>query len=315
MIPERRLGRTGLMISRLVFGTLTISPLQRGLSAQRGSELIVYATDRGVNLFDTAELYDTYQPLALALKKRPGLMVATKSYAYDIPTAKKAFDEARRMLGKDVIDVFLLHEQESAHTMRGHREAFDFFLEKKAKGQIRAVGISTHRVEVVRQALRYPGVDVLHPLLNMGGIGIGDGSRQEMEAACQEAHRAGIGIYAMKALAGGHLLGKAEEAFAYVNGLPYIDGVAVGMQSEAEIDVNVALFSGEPPKAEALRIANAAPRELLIQDWCQGCGACVARCGQKALSLEGGRAVVQDDLCLHCGYCAKVCPEFCIKVI
>lgn len=315
MIPVRPLGKTGLMVAQLAFGTLTISPLQCDLSPQRSAELITYAFDKGITLFDTAELYDTYEPLRLALKHRPDIQVSTKSYAWDHATAQKAFDDARRSLDKDVIDIFMLHEQESLYTMRGHREAFDFYLEQKAKGLIKAVGMSTHRVEVVHYAPRYGGVDVLHPLINKTGIGIGDGTKADMETACYNAWLGGIGIFAMKPLGGGHLLKDPLEAFQYVMSKPYLDCVACGMQSEAEIDMNCAIFAGEVPSTPAVTAAAKAPRRLFIHDYCQGCGKCVARCGQHALSLQNGQAQVDLDRCVRCGYCASVCPEFCIKVI
>ena len=78
-----RLGRSGLMVSPLAIGTLTMSPLQKNLPPERGAEILLYAAEKGVNLFDTAQYYDTYEPLRLALKQRPDLLVSTKSYAYD----------------------------------------------------------------------------------------------------------------------------------------------------------------------------------------------------------------------------------------
>ena len=94
MMQVRPLGHSGLNVFPLAFGTLTISPMQKGFSPERGAELMLYAAERGVNLFDTAQLYDTYEPLRLALKKRPDLLVSTKSYAWDRQTAQEAFDDA-----------------------------------------------------------------------------------------------------------------------------------------------------------------------------------------------------------------------------
>lgn len=312
---KKPLGKTGMMVSSLAFGTLTLSPLQQNLSNEQGRDLILYAAQKGITLFDTAQLYQTYGPLGLALAQNPLIQVATKSYAWDYSTAQQAFDEARKALNKDFIEVFLLHEQESMYTMKGHREAFEFFLSQKQKGNIGAVGVSTHRVAVVDYAPRYPGLDVVHPLINCAGIGIADGTREEMEEACQRAHSAGIGIYGMKALGGGHLLNRAQEAINYVRSLPFMDTVALGMQSYEEIDVNVALFSDEQPAKEPLEKTQRAPRKLLIENWCIGCGACVKRCGQKALKVRRGKVVVDYQRCVRCGYCASVCPEFCIKVI
>ena len=315
MIEHAPLGKSGLTVSRLSFGTLTISPMQKHFTPERGAELILYAAEKGVNLFDTAQLYETYAPLRLALKKRPDLLVSTKSYAWDRESAQAAFDDARRQLDMDVIPIFLTHEQEDMLTLKGHREAFDFYLEQKAKGYIRAVGFSTHRVAAVSYAPRYPGVDVIHPLINLTGVGIGDGTREEMEQACRSAASAGIGIYAMKPLGGGHLLRDPRQAFDYLRGLPFIDSICCGMQSEDEIDVNLALASGQEPDAAAAARIRREPRKLMIHDWCQGCGQCVARCGQGALHIEDGRCVCDQSKCVRCGYCAPVCPDFCIKVI
>ena len=315
MMQVRPLGHSGLNVFPLAFGTLTISPMQKGFSPERGAEMMLYAAERGVNLFDTAQLYDTYEPLRLALKKRPDLLVSTKSYAWDRQTAQEAFDDARRRLDMDVIPIFLMHEQEDRLTLKGHREAFDFYLEQKARGKILAVGFSTHRVAAVDYAPRYPGVDIIHPLINRTGVGIADGTREDMEAAIARAHAAGIGIFAMKPLGGGHLLKNPAEAFQYLRLLDCIDAVCCGMQSEDEIDVNLRLMEGLSPDPEAAKRTQREPRRLMIHDWCRGCGKCVARCRQGALSLQDGRCVCDQSKCVRCGYCAPVCEEFCIKVI
>lgn len=259
MIKTKELGKTGLTVSSLAFGTLTISPLQQKIPPELGRDLILYAAQKGITLFDTAQLYDTYEPLRLALEKNSTLKIATKTYAWNKFEAQRAFEEARKKLNKDYIDVFLLHEQESMLTMKGHREAFEFFLSQKAKGNIGAVGISTHRVEAVDYCPRYPGIDVVHPLINCEGIGIADGTREQMEMACQKAHSAGIGIYGMKALGGGHLLNMAQQAIEYVRNLSLMDAVALGMQSFEEIDVNAALFADEQPDPQALEKTKKSP--------------------------------------------------------
>ena len=39
---------------------------------------------------------------------------------------EKAFEEARRKLNRDKLDIFLLHEQESGLTIKGHWEAVEY---------------------------------------------------------------------------------------------------------------------------------------------------------------------------------------------
>ncbi|BCV21875.1 aldo/keto reductase [Moorella sp. Hama-1] len=310
------LGASGIRVSRLCFGSLTIGPLQAGLSVTAGAGLIRRALELGVNFIDTAQCYANYPYIRAALKGWPGeVVLATKSYDYTAEGMARSLEEARRETDREVIDIFLLHEQETALTLAGHRPALDYLLEARERGLVRAVGISSHAVEAVRVAATMPEIDVIHPLYNQAGLGILDGSREDMLAAITLAHSNGKGIYAMKALGGGHLAGAARTALTFVLATPVIDAVAVGMQSPAEVEANIAWFSGlEPPEA-VLRQLQGRQRRLLIEEWCQGCGSCVQRCPQGALKLVAGRSVVDAERCILCGYCAGVCRDFCIKVI
>ncbi|MDO4739477.1 MAG: aldo/keto reductase [Eubacteriales bacterium] len=308
-----RLGANGPEVSRLCFGTLTIQ--QKHLTAEDGARLLIHARECGVNFLDTAQFYQNYEPIRLALKACPDYIVCTKSYCYDEATAQQAFDEARRALGREYIDLFLLHEQESIHTLRGHERALEFLARQKERGYIGQTGVSTHFVSCVRSASVFPHVDVIMPLVNMAGVGVPDGTAEDMAAACAEAHARGVALYGMKALGGGSLLARREEALAYALAQPYLASIAVGMQSFDEIDCNVALFEGRPLPAEAAARLRAQPRRLLIDDWCEGCGACVRRCRQNALRIEDGKCRVEHAQCALCGYCAAACPQFCIKII
>ena len=312
MISRAVLGRTGIEVSRLCFGTLTMSPMQAKLTHREGARLILRAAERGVNFLDAAELYDSYGYIGEALESASDLVVAAKSYCYDEKTAEASLHKALREIGRDWVDIFMLHEQESIHTLRGHEGALQYLNRQKEKGLVRAVGVSTHYAGCVRSAATFPGVDVIFPIVNMAGIGVADGSREDMERAVAFAAECGAGLYAMKALGGGHLIAKRREAFEYALSVPGISSVAVGMQRDEEVDYNCDLFEGLEPN-EAL--ARREKRRLLIDFWCQGCGRCVRRCGQGALRLENGHAVVDETKCVLCGYCGSVCPEFCIKVV
>ena len=115
-------------------------------------------------------------------------VISTKTYAWSSESAKSSLDQARRALDLDVIDIVLLHEQESLLTMDGHREAFSYLLAQKEKGVVRAVGLSTHAIEPVLALAAaadpsadpesvwgdidpgpYREADVVHPLI-IGGL-------------------------------------------------------------------------------------------------------------------------------------------------
>ena len=165
------LGRSGLKVSRLCYGTLTMSPLQRDMSPEAGARLLVYAYERGVRFLDTADLYGTYPHIRLALRDAPDYVISTKAYCYDRQTAREALERAFRGTGRDYIDLFMLHEQESLYTLRGHEEALAYLAEQRERGHIGAVGVSTHFCACVLAATRFPMIDVIHPLINLEGIG------------------------------------------------------------------------------------------------------------------------------------------------
>lgn len=307
-----------LTVSRLCFGSLTVGHLQANLPVERGAEVIAYALSRGVNFIDTAQLYENYDYIRMALKSAsyPDVVISSKTYAYTRELAEDAVEEARRALDRDVVDIFMLHEQESEHTLRGHAEALEYLYECRERGIIRAVGISTHHVAAIRGLLSLGlPVDVVHPIYNKRSVGIVDGDASDMRSAMEDAKAAGIGIFAMKPLGGGHLIADAKAAFDFVLDTPCVDAVAVGMQSEDEVDANIAYFESRSFPADAEASLAKKRRRLIIEDYCLGCGACAERCQQKALSAEDGVTVCDNDRCVLCGYCVPVCPVFAIKVI
>lgn len=301
-------------VSRLGFGTLSLSPLQSSLTPEQGAELLCYAWHKGINFWDTAQIYQNYPVLALALKEIAGRpIIATKTYAYTARQAEADLAEARQALNRDV-DIILLHEQ-TALTLDGHLEALDWLAGARARGMVQAVGVSTHSVACVAAAAALPQVDVIHPLYNFRGIGIVDGDAGDMAAAIELAHSRGKGIYGMKILGGGTLYREAARALRHGFSRPWLDSIVIGMSARAEIDFNVALASGELPSSLLAEQVRGRRRRLHIATWCQGCGSCLSACDQGALSLVGGRVKVDENKCILCGYCCRNCEHMCLKLV
>lgn len=186
----------------------------------------------------------------------------------------------------------------------------------KDEGKIAFIGLSSHCISAIRKAAVHPDIDVLHPLLNRTGMGILDGSAEQMASAVAEASRAGKGVYSMKALAGGNLIADAFASLSWVLDRPGVDAIAVGMLSVGEIEANLALFGGEQPDASLWQELTRRRRYLKIMDnFCKGCGACLPACASDALVLEEGKVKVSESDCILCGYCAAACPEFIIRVV
>ncbi|HWQ76044.1 MAG TPA: aldo/keto reductase [Syntrophomonas sp.] len=312
----RPLGKTGLVVSQLCLGVLTIGPLQNNLDLQGGADVLAYALRSGINFFDTAKIYKTYPYIKKAIEIsgiRP--VICSKSYDYTYEGMRQSVEEALDEMGIAHIDIFMLHEQESELTLKGHRPALEYLLEAREKGFVRAIGLSTHSVRGVLAGAIAPEIEVIHPLINQRGLGIMDGSREQMLAAIRYARLKGKGIYAMKVFGGGNLNREAYAAFSYVASHAQVDSMAIGMKNPAEVDLNIAWAEGRrvPELEERVRQQK---KRLLIEDWCEGCGSCLEHCRYEALWINDRNvAGVREDKCLLCGYCASYCPNFCIKIV
>ncbi len=311
------LGKTGIKVTELCFGALPMGPLQANISIEEGAELIRAALERGINFIDTAEAYKTYPHIKKALEGyNKEVIIATKSSAKTYKEMEQSIEYALTSLNRTDIDIFLLHAAKVTPLVFEERAgALQCLKDYKSKGIIRAIGISTHVVEVVRRAAEIKEIDVIFPIINKLGMGIVNGSVDDMINAISEAHKAGKGLYAMKALAGGHLIDQLEESFNFVRDMKVITSIAVGMVNQEELEINLKIFNDEKIPQELLSQKIKPSKRLFISRFCKGCGTCVKACPNNALSLKNGKAVVDHKLCILCGYCNPACPEFAIRLI
>lgn len=311
------LGKTEIKVTELCFGALPIGPLQSNISVEKGAKLIRAALKGGINFIDTAEAYETYSHIRKALEGYNGeVIIATKSSAETYKKMEQSIKDALESLGRSYIDIFLLHAARVTPSVFEERAgALKCLNDYKAKGVIRAIGISTHVMEIVSRAAEVKEIDIIFPIINKLGMGIVDGSVDDMVKAISEAHKVGKGLYAMKVLAGGHLIDQLEESFNFVRNIRGISSIAVGMVNQEELELNLKIFNDEEIPQELLTQKIKPGKRLLISSFCKGCGTCVKTCPNNALSLENGKAVVDHKLCILCGYCNPVCPEFAIRLI
>lgn len=301
----------------MCFGALPIGPLQANISVEEGAKLIRAALERGINFIDTAEAYKTYPHIRKALEGyNKEVIITTKSSAKTYKKMEQSIKDALESLNRTYIDIFLLHAARVTPSVFEERAgAFQCLQDYKARGVIRAIGISTHAVGIVRRAAKIKEIDIIFPIINKIGMGIIDGSVDDMIKEISEAHKVGKGLYAMKALAGGHLIGQLEESFNFVRDIKGISSIAVGMVNQEELVLNLKIFNDEDISQELLTQKIKPTKKLFISSFCKGCGTCVKTCPNNALSLENGKAVVDHKLCILCGYCNPVCPEFAIRLI
>jgi aryl-alcohol dehydrogenase-like predicted oxidoreductase len=162
----RSLGKTGVRVSELSLGTWGLSGDAYGPVDEREQERVVRrALEMGVGLIETADAYGAgrmEQLVGRAIAGRNEICVVTKG-GIDRSTAppRRRFDAAYlrgavarslRRLGRDRIDVYLLHNPREAVVLGA--EAIDTLADLKQKGQIEHWGVSTADVAVGRTALR-----------------------------------------------------------------------------------------------------------------------------------------------------------------
>jgi aryl-alcohol dehydrogenase-like predicted oxidoreductase len=311
------LGNTGMQVSRLIFGTLPLGPLQANLSPEEGGALILHALESGVTLLDTAELYGTYSHIRNALSNFSGeVLIASKTHATSGAEARAHVEKALRELALERLDIVHIHGARLSDPCIDRAEVLEQLLLMKQEGKVGHVGISSHYIAAFQAAASRPEIEVVHPLINRTGMGIMDGSAAEMAEAIASCSKKGKGVYAMKALAGGNLISEARASIRYVLGLPGVDALALGMLSREEIDANLKLCTLDEAHDETWEILEKRRRKFKIMEkFCKGCGACVEACTADALILDEGVAKVKEEDCILCGYCAAACPEFLIRVV
>jgi len=317
-LPSVYVDKLSRSLTRLGLGSLPMGPLQRGLTPVEGARVVRAALDHGITFIDTATVYGTYEHVAVGLEGWAGeVTVSTKTHARsDRALAEEHIEKALRELRREPIDIMLCHCGRSVYSDAEWGPTLAALLLARDKGLVRMVGLSSHSVEGVRVAASMPEIEVIHPLINLIGMGITDGTADQMLAAIDGAHAAGKLIYAMKALAGGNLVPRRGEALRFAFDNPSIDAVAVGMVKPEEVEWNVRFASGEEidPGLEQ-RTAMSSKRLSIVGIICKGCAECVEHCENMALSVVEGKAVVDHDRCILCGYCAPYCPMLAIRMV
>ena len=150
----RRLGRSGLNISKIVLGTMNFgNPTDKDESM----EIIDRAIDSGINLFDCADVYaggESESILGEALKrngKRRNVFVVSKVFMStgegpnDGGNSKhhimEACENSLKRLRTDYIDIYFLHRTDFNVPQEESLAALDILVRQ---GKVRYIGCSTH---------------------------------------------------------------------------------------------------------------------------------------------------------------------------
>ncbi len=316
LMKKNTLGKTGIEVSPVGMGTLTMGFSQKNLSLEDGAAVIYHAVTSGINFLDTAQYYDTYRYLRPALDKiklegRAIPVICSKTLESGYNGAVQAVEECLQELDIPFVDIFLLHEVRGKEDFYLRKKAWNALIDLKKQGKIHAIGISTHHVDACLEMSRISECDVVFPLINKAGLGIRNGSepgtRREMEDSIHACVNADIGVFTMKAFGGGNLIHDYKECLDYASTIPGNASVMIGMADTDQVDAAIRYFAQALPENY---MPDTSGKHLMIdQSDCEGCGTCKDRCVSQAIYWnQNGLAEIDLSKCVHCGYCAPVCP-------
>ena len=216
----RELGRTGWNVSTVGFGSWAIGGTWGEIEDGESLAALHRALDRGVNFFDTADVYgDGRSERLLARLRRERsepFYVATKvgrrlnshtAESYNRKNLTTFVERSLKNLEADAIDLLQLHCPPTDVYYRP--EVFGVLDDLVTAGKLRFYGVSVKKVEEALKAIEYPGVQSIQIIFNVF-------RQRPRDLFFGEALRRKVGILARLPLSSGMLTGKMtlESRFA-----------------------------------------------------------------------------------------------------
>ena len=310
-----RLGRTNITVSKNGFGAL---PVQR-VGMEEARKILRKAYEGGINYFDTARFYtDSDEKLGNALSDvRENIIISTKTMQTNVEGFWKELNTSLTLLKTDYIDIYQFHNPSFCPKPDDGTGLYEAMLEAKAKGMIRHIGITNHRLAVAEEAVR----SGLYDTLQFPFSYLASEKEEALVRLCKEKD---VGFICMKALAGG-LITRSDVAYAYLSQFPVAP--IWGIQKESELDEFLS-YNDDPPAYNDERKAYVEKEKAeLAGDFCRGCGYCmpcpvgieINNCARMSLLLRRSPSapnltpaaqakMMKIENCISCGRCKTRCP-------
>jgi predicted aldo/keto reductase-like oxidoreductase len=278
-IPYRTLGKTGLKVCPVGFGTgFTPEP-----------SVIARAVDLGVNYFDTASDYangNSERLVTQGLKgvPRDKVVVVSKTPARTRGVFMADLEASLKNLATDRIDIWLLHGKSKPEEVPD--ELLEAGSAAKKQGKIRFFGVSTHDLNLMADHFVKAGnIDAVTFTFNFT-MGAGK------DAAIAKLSKAGIGLTAMKVMAayGGGLprmpkgggeppptaLDNALPALKWVLRNPLVATTIPGVRDVDMLELNIRALSEKFTAEDEKRLV--ARSEAIRPYYCRMCYSCRGQC-------------------------------------
>ena len=311
-----RLGKTEIVVPQNAFGCL---PIQRD-SKEVAVKLLREAYDGGMRFFDTARAYtDSEEKVGEAFDGMRGkVFIATKTAAKTPEGFWKDLQTSLDNLRTDYIDIYQLHMVQQCYRPGDGTGMYECLLEAKAKGLIRHIGISTHKLPVAQGIIESGLYETLqYPFSYL--------SSEKEIALVHGCIKADMGFICMKALAGG-LIDRSDAAMAYMTQFDNLVPIW-GIQRENELREWLSFMADTPSMTEEISSFIANEQKELAGDFCRGCGYClpcpmgieINNCARMSLMVRRAPSagwlsetwqakMAKIENCINCRQCTKRCP-------
>lgn len=313
-----KLGKTELKVSRISFGGIPIQHLDQ----ESSNKLIERLLELGINFIDTARGYTVSESLiGAALEgKREKVFIATKSMTREKEALKKDIEISLTNLKTDYIDLYQFHNVPSVAELEkitAPGGALDAFMEYKKSGVIKHIGITSHNLGVIEKALQYDVFETIQYPYNA--------VETQAEEVFKKAREKGVGVIAMKPLAGGALT-NTKAALKFILQNDNISCLIPGMCSIEQLEENVKAIEEMPLTSDERENLSKEVAQL-GQKFCRRCGYCqpcpqginipsvflfegyYKRYNLKEWAVERYNSLpVKAEACVKCGLCESKCP-------
>ena len=320
-LSYKTLGKTGLKVTSVGMGCMITSD----------PSVVTRAVDLGITYFDTARGYqhgNNERMVGAALgSKRKQVVLSTKTEARDKAGMAKELDTSLSELKTDFVDVWYLHGKSNPSDV--HDDMIEALQLAKQQGKARFVGISTHSGQ--QQLLPWMAQKgVFDVVLTSYNFTMDAGMDQAIDACA----KAGMGVAALKVMAGGARNQKLTQpgallaALKWVVNKPNIATTIPSMTDMAQLEENVKAMEGPLSDGEGKLLA--AHLEMIQPEYCRMCGKCEGACaqglpvadvlryvtyadgyGQFALGREKFVQMASEHVAVRCGDCPECtvqCP-------
>ncbi|MFZ2145583.1 MAG: aldo/keto reductase [Sedimentisphaerales bacterium] len=249
------LGKTKIKVSHVGLGTGMRGGGRQSNHTRMGKEkfdaLAMGCYERGVRLFDAADLYGTHPFLAGALKKmqRKDYVITSKIWfsrggipEKERPSPDIVVERFLKELKTDYIDLILFHCVTSGQWPEELGEQMNVLAKLKKKGVIRAHGVSCHSLEALEACVKEPWVDSVHVRINPYAVKMDVNTVEEIpkvEAAVKAMRRQGRAVIGMKIIGEGTFGNspeKRDKSIKYALESGCVDAMVVGFEKVEEVD-------------------------------------------------------------------------------